>query len=138
MEVYMAVEAVLPDKFFYKIGEVSELTALEPYVLRYWESEFNIKLTKTKNAQRLYQKKDVYRILEIKKLLYDEKFTIAGAKKRLREVIKEKNEGTKNQMNLLGSVKSLASDRETLKKIQKEAYEALDILRADSATFDKK
>jgi len=134
----MAVEAVLPDKFFYKIGEVAELTALEPYVLRYWETEFNIKLTKTKNSQRLYQKKDVYRILEIKKLLYDEKFTIAGAKKRLREVTKEKNEGTKNQMNLLSSVKSLASDRETLKKIQKEAQEALEILRADSATFDRK
>lgn len=134
----MGVDQVLPDKFFYKIGEVAELTALEPYVLRYWETEFSIKLTKTKNSQRLYQKKDVYRILEIKKLLHDEKFTIAGAKKRLREVAKEKNEGTKNQMNLLSSVKSLASDRETLKKIQKEAQEALEILRADSATFDRK
>lgn len=134
----MAVDTVLPDKYFYKIGEVAELTALEPYVLRYWETEFNIKLTKTKNSQRLYQKKDVYRILEIKKLLYDEKFTIAGAKKRLREVAKEKTEGSKNQMSLLSSVKSLASDRETLKKISKEANEALEILRADSATFDKK
>ena len=134
----MSVETILPDKFFYKIGEVAELTSLEPYVLRYWETEFNIKLTKTKNAQRLYQKKDVLRIMEIKKLLYDEKFTIAGAKKRLREVTKEKNEGTKNQMSLLGSVKSFASDRETMKKIQKEAEEILEILRADSATFDKK
>jgi DNA-binding transcriptional MerR regulator len=134
----MAVETVLPDKFFFKIGEVAELTSLEPYVLRYWETEFNIKLTKTKNSQRLYQKKDVIRIIEIKKLLYDEKFTIAGAKKRLREVVKEKNEGTKNQMNLLGSVKSFASDRETMRKINKEANEVLEILRADSATFDKK
>ena len=134
----MSVDTILPDKFFYKIGEVAELTSLEPYVLRYWETEFNIKLTKTKNAQRLYQKKDVLRIMEIKKLLYDEKFTIAGAKKRLREVTKEKNEGTKNQMSLLGSVKSFASDRETMKKIQKEAEEILEILRADSATFDKK
>ncbi len=80
----------------------------------------------------------MYRILEIKKLLYDEKFTIAGAKKRLREVTKEKNEGTKNQLSLLGTVKASASDRETLKKIRKEAEDALDILRADSATFDKK
>ncbi|MEZ4845767.1 MAG: MerR family transcriptional regulator [Bdellovibrionota bacterium] len=134
----MGAETILPDKFFYKIGEVAQLTSLEPYVLRYWETEFNIKLTKTKNSQRLYQKKDVIRIIEIKKLLYDEKFTIAGAKKRLRELVKEKNEGTKNQMNLLGSVKSFASDRETMKKIHKEAKEALDILRADSATFDKK
>lgn len=134
----MSAETILPDKYFYKIGEVAELTTLEPYVLRYWETEFNIKLTKTKNAQRLYQKKDVLRIMEIKKLLYDEKFTIAGAKKKLREVAKEKTEGTKNQLSFLGSVKSLASDRETLKKIQKEAQEALEILRADSATFDKK
>lgn len=134
----MSVDTILPDKFFFKIGEVADLTALEPYVLRYWETEFNIKLTKTKNSQRLYQKKDVQRIIEIKKLLYEEKFTIAGAKKKLREVSKEKTNGSKKQMNLLSSVKSLASDRETLKKISKEASDALDILRADSAKFDKK
>ncbi len=133
----MSLDVQFPDKFFYKIGEVAEITTLEPYVLRYWETEFNIKLTKTKNSQRLYQKKDVMKILEIKKLLYNEKFTIAGAKKKLREISKEKTEGTKNQMNLLGSVKSLASDRECLKKISKEANEVLDLLKADSATFDR-
>jgi DNA-binding transcriptional MerR regulator len=133
----MSLDVQFPDKFFYKIGEVAEITTLEPYVLRYWETEFNIKLTKTKNSQRLYQKKDVIKILEIKKLLYNEKFTIAGAKKKLREISKEKTEGTKNQMNLLGSVKSLASDRECLKKISKEANEVLDLLKADSATFDR-
>lgn len=134
----MSFETVIPDKFFFKIGEVATLTELEPYVLRYWETEFNIKLTKTKNSQRLYQKKDVQRILEIKKLLYGEKFTIAGAKKRLREIAKENTTGAKKQMSFLSSVKSFASDRETLKKISKEAQEALDILRADSAKFDKK
>ena len=134
----MSLETILPDKFFFKIGEVADITSLEPYVLRYWESEFNIKLTKTKNSQRLYQKKDVQRIIEIKKLLYDEKFTIAGAKKRLREVSKEKLNGSKKQMDLLGSVKSVASDREILKRISKEASEMLDILKADSAKFDKK
>ena len=134
----MSTQTILPDKFFFKIGEVAEITTLEPYVLRYWESEFNIKLTKTKNSQRLYQKKDVQRILDIKKLLYDEKFTIAGAKKRLRDLSKENTTGSKKQMNFLSSVKSLASDREALKKISKEAQEALDILRADSAAFDKK
>ena len=134
----MSEEKVLPDKFFFKIGEVADITELEPYVLRYWETEFNLKLTKTKNSQRLYQKKDVQKILNIKKLLYGEKFTIAGAKKRLREEAKERNSGSRKQMNLLASVKTLASDRETLKKIRAEAEEALKILKADSAKFDKK
>jgi DNA-binding transcriptional MerR regulator len=82
----------LPEKLFYKIGEVAEYTELEPYVLRYWEGEFSLKLTKSKNHQRLYQRKDVDQILKIKTLLYDEKFTIAGAKRKLREK-KKGNEG---------------------------------------------
>ena len=72
-------------KLFYKIGEVAEMVDLEPYVLRYWEGEFNLRLTKSKNNQRLYQKKDIELIRRIKTLLYDEKYTIAGAKKKLRE-----------------------------------------------------
>ena len=128
-------QTVIPDKYFFKIGEVAEITELEPYVLRYWETEFNIKLTKTKNSQRLYQRKDVARIIEIKKLLYDEKFTIAGARKKLREVSKDKNEN-KNQLSFLSKVKSFASDRETVKKLEKEAREALEILKADSKSFE--
>ena len=74
----------IPEKLYYKIGEVSEITAIEPYVLRYWESEFKIvNPIRTNSKQRLYRKKDVELILEIKKLLYEEKFTIAGAKKKL-------------------------------------------------------
>lgn len=133
----MAGNPVLPDKFFFKIGEVAEITQLEPYVLRYWETEFSIKLTKTKNAQRLYQKKDVQKILDIKKLLYEQKFTIAGAKKRLREESRERMQGLKNQIDFLHSVQTVASDKETLRKIGKEAQEALEILKADSVKFDK-
>jgi DNA-binding transcriptional MerR regulator len=79
------VKRQILSKLFYKIGEVAEMTGLEPYVLRYWEGEFNLKLTKSKNNQRLYQKKDIDQIHRIKALLYDEKFTIAGAKRKLRE-----------------------------------------------------
>lgn len=78
--------ASLPDKLYFKIGEVSTLTGIEPYILRYWESEFKlIKPYRTKTNQRLYRKKDVEAIIKIKKMLYEQKFTIAGAKKRLKE-----------------------------------------------------
>ncbi len=68
----------------YRIGEVAMLTELEPYVLRYWESEFPaLRPAKSLSGQRLYRRRDVETILTIKRLLYDEGFTIAGAKKRL-------------------------------------------------------
>jgi DNA-binding transcriptional MerR regulator len=83
----------IPEKLYYKIGEVSEITGIEPYVLRYWESEFKIvSPSRTSSKQRLYRKKDLELILEIKKLLYEEKFTIAGAKKKL-----QKTRGLKEQ-----------------------------------------
>jgi DNA-binding transcriptional MerR regulator len=83
----------IPEKLYYKIGEVSGITGIEPYVLRYWESEFKIvSPSRTSSKQRLYRKKDVELILEIKKLLYEEKFTIAGAKKKL-----QKTRGLKEQ-----------------------------------------
>ena len=83
----------IPEKLYYKIGEVSQYTGVEPYVLRYWESEFKIiSPLRTNSKQRLYRKRDLELILEVKKLLYREKFTIAGAKKRLHEIkgLKEK------------------------------------------------
>ena len=77
----------IPEKLYYKIGEVSQITGVEPYVLRYWESEFKIiSPLRTNSKQRLYRKRDLELILEMKKLLYEEKFTIAGAKKRLQEI----------------------------------------------------
>jgi DNA-binding transcriptional MerR regulator len=76
----------IPEKLYFKIGEVSQIAEVEPYVLRYWESEFNIvSPMRTNSKQRLYRKKDLELILEIKKLLYDEKFTIAGAKKKMQK-----------------------------------------------------
>jgi len=76
--------AVIPDKLYFKIGEVSQVTGVEPYVLRYWESEFRIvSPERSRSKQRLYTRKDVELILEIKRLLYHERYTIEGAKKRL-------------------------------------------------------
>ncbi len=74
------------EKLYYRIGEVAELTDVKPYVLRYWESEFKwMAPGKSRSNQRLYRKQDIETILLIKRLLYDERFTIAGAKKRLKE-----------------------------------------------------
>ena len=73
-----------PSKLFYRIGEVSRLTGLEPYVLRYWETEFpQLKPDKGRSGQRLYKKKDVDNIFHIKQLLYKDGYTIAGARKKL-------------------------------------------------------
>ena len=72
-------------KLYYSIKEVSELTSLKPYVLRYWESEFpSLKPSKNKAGNRTYKKNDINVILEIKKLLYDKKFTIKGAIEELK------------------------------------------------------
>ena len=76
----------IPDKLFFKIGEVAELTGIEQHVLRYWEEEIeSLKPKKNKSGQRLYQKRDVELIFEIKQLLYAEKFTVAGARKKLKQ-----------------------------------------------------
>ncbi|MDY7002026.1 MAG: MerR family transcriptional regulator [Thermodesulfobacteriota bacterium] len=75
----------IPDKVYFKIGEASEILGVEPHVLRYWESEFpQIKPTRATSKQRLYRRRDLETFLEIKRLLYEEGFTIAGAKKRFR------------------------------------------------------
>ena len=80
----MSLNPPKPSKLFYRIGEVSRLTGLEPYVLRYWETEFpQLKPNKGRSGQRLYSKKDIDNILHIKQLLYKDGFTIAGARKKL-------------------------------------------------------
>lgn len=83
-----SLEAVLPEgKLYYRIGEVSRITGVKPYVLRYWESEFRwMAPHKSRSKQRLYRRKDIEMILLIRKLLYEERYTIAGARKRLREL----------------------------------------------------
>jgi len=77
----------IPDKPFFKIGEAARLCALKPYVLRYWETEFgSLKPQKTRSGQRLYRRQDVELLLRIRHLLYDQRFTIEGARTRLREL----------------------------------------------------
>jgi DNA-binding transcriptional MerR regulator len=78
------MERQIPNKLFFKIGEVCEITDTQPYVLRYWESEFAaLAPAKNSSGQRIYRRRDIETVLRIKQLLYEEGFTIAGAKKRL-------------------------------------------------------
>ena len=82
----METDSRIPEKLFFKIGEVCELIKVQPHVLRYWETEFPM-LAPQKNraGQRVYRRKDVEMVLRIRDLLYEEKFTIAGAKKKLQD-----------------------------------------------------
>ena len=75
----------VPDRLYFKIGEVAKLVGVKPYVLRYWETEFSVvRPGKTRSKHRLYRRKDVETLLEIRRLLYNERYTIEGAKRRLR------------------------------------------------------
>lgn len=99
----------IPDKLYFKIGEVSKITQLKPYVLRYWETEFpEISPVKSRTNQRLYKRRDVELILKIRGLLYEERFTINGARKRLKVESRSKKIETP-QLNLELPVKEKAS-----------------------------
>jgi DNA-binding transcriptional MerR regulator len=111
----------LPDKLFYKIGEVSKISGVESYVLRYWETEFPfLRPRKNKSGQRVYVKKDLELILEVKKLLYQERYTIEGVRKKFGDistkdsgpvVVREnKTKESRNPAEVLNSVKKRLKD----------------------------
>ncbi|MCU1285144.1 MAG: transcriptional regulator, MerR family [Acidobacteriales bacterium] len=80
-----ADDIVIPDKLYFRIGEVAKLCSLPPYVLRFWETEFSqLSPKKSSKGQRLYRQRDVEHLVRIKKLLYEEGFTIAGARQHLK------------------------------------------------------
>ncbi|HEX5731305.1 MAG TPA: MerR family transcriptional regulator [Blastocatellia bacterium] len=93
----MEVSSRIPEKLFFRIGEVCELIKVQPHVLRYWETEFPM-LAPQKNraGQRVYRRKDVEMVLRIRDLLYEEKFTIAGAKKKLMDEMRGSSTRGKN------------------------------------------
>jgi len=82
-------EIIIPDKLYFRIGEVAQLCRLPAYVLRFWETEFaQLKPVKSSTGQRMYRKRDVESVVRIKKLLYEDGFTIAGARTQLRDETK--------------------------------------------------
>jgi DNA-binding transcriptional MerR regulator len=112
------------ERLYYRIGEVSRITGLKPHVLRYWESEFKvIKPHKGGSLQRLYRRKDLDLILKIKKLLYEDGFTIAGAKRKIRDLERLENKQMRLRLVEKGSngksQEFLVALREELKGIRK-------------------
>ena len=100
------METIIPEKAYFRIGEVSKIVNVEPYVIRYWETEFRtVSPVRTKTAQRLYKKKDVLELLTIKNLLYSQRFTIDGAKKQLHKMrghsAPENKNSEKQTLNLI-------------------------------------
>ncbi len=87
-------DIIIPDKLYFRIGEVARLCRLPAYVLRFWETEFpQLKPVKSSTGQRMYRRRDVESVVRIKKLLYEDGFTIAGARAQLREETKtERNQ----------------------------------------------
>ncbi|MFQ5904197.1 MAG: MerR family transcriptional regulator [Candidatus Binatia bacterium] len=102
------MEEKIPDKLFYKIREVTTITGVKPYVLRYWESEFGLlNPQKGRSGQRTYRKRDIETILQIKKLLYDECYTIAGAKRKLLSSRKGRRKAKEAVLELREQLQSL-------------------------------
>jgi DNA-binding transcriptional MerR regulator len=138
----------IPEKLFFKIGEVCELAGVQAHVLRYWESEFSM-LAPQKNraGQRVYRKRDVEIALRIKELLYEDQYTIAGAKKRLANDLRaggklkiasseddvEESETNGSQAASEGmSAARTAEDRKSLRKVARELREILALLDTPS------
>ena len=114
------------ERLYYRIGEVSRLTGLKPHVLRYWETEFKvIRPHKGGSSQRLYRRKDLDLILKIKKLLYEDGFTIAGAKKKIRDLERFENKQLKLKLVEKGSN---GNANELLAAIQEELKGIRDML----------
>lgn len=103
-------------KLYYSIGEVADLTALKPYVLRYWETEFSaLKPTKNRAGNRIYKDKDIKIIFHIKYLLYDQKYTIEGARNQLKALnFEEMGEIGSPKLKLSKAASSKENDEDTL------------------------
>lgn len=142
---------VIPEKLFFKIGEVCELAGVQAHVLRYWESEFPM-LAPQKNraGQRVYRRRDVEMALRIKELLYEDQYTIAGAKKRLAYELRggklksngeghdapvSHDEGALRMGSAAATSHKNPEDREALKKVAAELREILALLEEQNKTF---
>ena len=116
----------IPNKLYFKIGEVSSLLTVEPYVLRFWETEFpKLAPKKTDKGQRMYRRKDVELLLQIKHLLYEKKYTIEGARQFLQGATKAapKPQPVQTQQALFGN--------NAMPEIRKELVSILEMLSRD-------
>lgn len=120
----------IPDKLYFRIGEVSRLAGIKPYVLRFWETEFSsLGPKKSGKGHRLYRRKDVELVLEIKRLLYDKRYTIEGARKYLDSRSREAGPKSTEPAGKLMRPQSLFGEAgPALEAIRKELTEILELL----------
>jgi DNA-binding transcriptional MerR regulator len=121
-----AATTELPDRLYFKIGEVAKIVGVKPYVLRYWETEFSmIRPGKTRSKHRLYRRRDVETLLEIKRLLHTERYTIEGAKRCLKTPLKPAPAARKEQMALPLGERTYREALVGLKRDLEELYKLL-------------
>jgi DNA-binding transcriptional MerR regulator len=126
-ELEAAAQPEIPNKLFFRIGEVSQLVGVKEYVLRYWESEFPaLSPRKSSSGQRMFRRKDVELLLRIKHLLYSQKFTIEGARKALQE--KSKSAAPVVVQETMSSAQTELFTPSPLPEIRKQISEILQIL----------
>jgi DNA-binding transcriptional MerR regulator len=114
-EVQQMLEGI-PEKTYFRIGEVARLTGVKPYVLRFWETEFKSMIPpKSRSKQRMYRRKDIETILKIKHLLYERRFTIAGARKHLLAMAREGAEGAAEALDAARGLGQLRAELEQLR-----------------------
>jgi DNA-binding transcriptional MerR regulator len=119
---------------YYSIGEVSEITHLKPYVLRYWETEFtNLSPSKNQAGNRVYTERDINRILEIKRLLYQEKFTIEGARQYFKNNPDSHRSFTKGSTGSVssGEIRERDMARKALEDVQDSISDLLSMIRRE-------
>jgi DNA-binding transcriptional MerR regulator len=120
----------IPDKLYFRIGEVARLCSVAPYVLRFWETEFTqLKPNKSGTGQRLYRRRDVEMALRVKRLLYDEGYTIAGARQAIQAESRSKRSG-QPELPLPAQQQANQDTQARLHKVRKELREILGILTA--------
>jgi DNA-binding transcriptional MerR regulator len=126
-------ESALPAKNLFRIGEVSRLTSTKQFVLRYWETEFpTLQPEKSPKGHRLYRRQDIETVFQIKRLLYDEGFTIAGARRHLREQAEEPNGSNGAAASEAHSAPpSLSLNRKTLLDLRDSLRSLLTVLESE-------
>jgi DNA-binding transcriptional MerR regulator len=128
------MEPGIPDKNLFRIGEVSRLTATKPFVLRYWETEFPmLQPVKSPKGHRLYRQEDIDTVFTIKRLLYNEGFTIAGARRHLRDQAL----GTSGTVGTNGGVASEAIAADHLTHGEASSPQAAPVLAPNLAVFNR-
>ena len=126
------------EKYYYKIGEAAKKIGVEPYVIRYWETEFSfLRPYKSKSSHRLYSKSDIEKLLLVKDYLYDKKFTIEGAKKAIRSKSSGENIGNLDNLGRMDNSNVSESGASSLLKGVKDELESIKSLLSSRKTGNR-